>query len=181
MVSDTKEQAKALDEREEEHRTEFVEFLESCEHIENISGLDRNIDFLIGEKEVWPNHLRENDQIRTITRSSIALWQSGVKALHEARFVTDVKLHLPPAPESLRDEIDAAFDLPEGFYVHHGSTALGGLPAPEGYVTPHVLVEGDHTFLATEIAVRQAVDVYVDVYDGGEKAIKYARSDNNAE
>lgn len=156
---------------EERDERDFKAWLKGQDFITNPSFRDRGTDFCIGDRNVYPTTIRD-DELNVIARSSIAMWQSGVSSLHDGLFVTEVKVHLPPAREELRDEIDAALDLPESTGVFYGTGALGGMPAPEGVVTPHIFHKEDMTYDTAREAIQQAIDAYVEVYDEGKKAIK---------
>jgi len=156
---------------EERDKRDFLQFREQQSTITNVSSRDRSIDFRIGERDVWPDYLND-DHLNAIGRSSISTWQSGVTSRHEHLFVTEIKIHLPPARETLRGEIDDSLSLPDGFGVHYGTGALGGMPAPDGVITPHIVDTEDVTFEATKQVVEESIEVYENAYDHGRKAIK---------
>lgn len=160
--------AKAM---EEMQRREFEEWLEKQPYLTDIRSRKRSIDFKIGGYDVWPKYSEDN-HLNAINSSSVAPNHFGVETIESEKYVSEVKIHLPPAPEELQDDIDAIFDLPDNLCVFHGTTALGGLPAPDGVVTPHVLHTDNVTFDAAQTAVEQALEAYEDVYNGGEKAIQ---------
>lgn len=160
--------AEALEER---RREQLIDWLENQPHVENVRRASHCIDFKIGGYDIWPRYSND-DHLNAINSSSIANNHFGVETVENNEFVTEVKIHLPPAREELQDDIDAVFDLPDGVAVFHGTTALGGMPAPDGVVTPHVLHTEEVTYDTAQTAIGQALDVFERVYDGGAEAIK---------
>lgn len=158
----------------EEHlKQQFVEFLESKDAVQNLSVRDYTADFYLGGIDVYPDSFND-DHLNAIGRSSIAFRQHGVQATHERLFVTEINVHLPPAPERMRKEInkELAMHEVENTAVYWGTGALGGMPAPEGVVTPHIVHTDDVTFSVAQEVVERAVEVFDDVYWGGTHAIK---------
>lgn len=156
---------------EERDRRDFVAWLESRDHVENVSAREYNADFYIGGLDAHPDAF-DDDHLNAIGRSSLSMRQHAVQASHEGLFVTSMNVHLPPTPEELKDDIDATLDLPDGTGVYYGTGALGGMPAPDGVVTPHIADVEDVTFETAREAIEQAIEAYVEVYDEGEHAIK---------
>lgn len=158
----------------EEHlKQQFVEFLESEEAVQNLSVRDYTTDFYLGGIDIYPDSFND-DHLNVIGRSSVAFRQSGVQATHERLFVTEVNVHLPPAPECMRKEINEELAMHgiENIDVYWGTGALGEMPAPEGVVTPHIVHTDDVTFSVAQEVVQRAVEVFDGVYCSGEHAIK---------
>lgn len=161
---------------EERDRCDFVAALEANEHVHDVSERRKAVDFYVGDPRVYPDHF-DDDHLNVVGRSSVSTHRLG--AIPEGnRFVAELKVHLPPAPEELREPIDDALDLPDGTAVHYGTGALGGMPAPEGVVTPHVLHTENLPFGAAGAVVATVTDAYETVYDAGERAIKTQPEDH---
>lgn len=146
-------------------RDGLIEWLEDREYICDIRVRKRTVDFTIGRMEDWPRYT-EDDHVNAIRSSSVSM-----SLIVEDGMFSEAKIHLPPAPEGLKDDIEASLDLPDGFGVHYGTGALGGIPAPDGIVTPHVLLADEVDADGIREAVSEVLQVYVDVYDEGEKVI----------
>lgn len=153
-----------------EQKAALEEYLEAHEHVTNVRGRERNLDFRIGVG-VWPRALRD-DHLNTIASSSISLYNFSVSEQKEGRFVDDVVIHLPPAREELQADVEDGFELDDPFVIHFGTRALGGVPAPDGVITPHVQITESVTLREVRTVVEQALEVYETVYETGERAIK---------
>jgi len=151
----------------------FHETLHETDDVTGISELSGLVDFYIGSRDVYPERF-EDDHLDVTGRSSVS-WSltGGLQAQNERRFVGEVNIHLPPTHEKRRDDIDSHLDLPANLDVYYGTGALGGMPAPDGVITPHIHDEGDYvTYETVETAIEQAIDVYKTVYESGKHAIK---------
>lgn len=158
----------------EEHlKARFEKFLIENQALDNVSVRDRHADFYIGGIDVYPDRFND-DHMNVIGRSSVAFHQHGVQATAERRFVTEVNVHLPPAPEGLKQRIKTVLDTNsiDGIGVYWGSGALGGMPAPDGTVTPHIVHTEDVTFETCREAIERAVRAYEHVYENGAHALK---------
>lgn len=158
----------------EEHlKRQFKHWVEGHDTLQNESVRDRHADFYIGGMDVYPDRFND-DHMNVIGRSSVAFHQHGVQASAERRFVTEVNVHLPPAPEGLKNRIALFFDVDsiENIAVYWGSGALGGMPAPDGTVTPHVVHTDAVTFDTCRTAIERAVRAYHRAYESGAHALK---------
>lgn len=158
------------DVRKEEDREQFIEQLEEMDHIESVRPYGSGIDFRIGAFEIWPDSF-DDDQLRVISSSSIATMTAAVSDYKEFKFVSEANIHLPPAPEELKPDIKDALDVGENLHVYFGTGALGGIPAPDGVITPHIRSSDSVTYDTVMDAVFQAQTAYITIYDGGENAI----------
>lgn len=146
-------------------RDSLHDWLEDHENTDDVRARDRVVDFTIGDMhDDWPGL---DDDLNAIRSSSVSV---GFVLTEEERF-SEVKIHLPPARESLREEVHGALDLGEKFGVHYGSGRFGGTPAPDGVITPHIIGVEDATSSEVKEVAEQALEVYEEVYDEGEKAI----------
>lgn len=160
-----------LNAREERDRRDFVEWLEDREHITDVRTRRQAIDFRVGDVDDYPDPF-DDDHLNAISGSAVSTHVWGVDKRWNGIRVNELKVHLPAAPEHLRDDVDDALDLPDGTGVHYGTGALGGMPAPDGVITPHVLHTESLTFDTARAAVDVVADVYADVYDAGDRAIQ---------
>jgi len=151
----------------QQDRNELFEWIQEQENTSSADLYDRSIDFTVGEMEIWPDRW-DDDHLNVIRPSSISL----TLALQEENPFDDIKIHLPPAEEKLREEIKEHADLPQQFGIHYGTGALGGMPAPEGVITPHVISGGDASLDELKRVVETVLQIYQDVYDNGSKAIQ---------
>ena len=147
-------------------RDELASWLKKKRVTTDVRKRDRTIDFTIGELDDWPSYV--DDELNAIRSSSIAV---GFLVQNELSF-REAKVHLPPAPDQLQDEIDNQIDLPDGVNIFHGSGALGGIPAPDGVITPHIVTTDPIGLETVKNVVGQALSVYKDVYNDGELAIQ---------
>lgn len=161
-----------LNAREERDRRDFVAWLEAHEHVTDVRPRHHAIDFHVGDQlDDYPDHF-DDDHLNVISGSAVATRVWGVDKRWAGIRVNELKVHLPAAPEHLRDAVDDALDLPDGTAVHYGTGALGGMPAPDGVITPHVLHTEALPYDTARAAVDTCADVYADVYDAGARAIK---------
>lgn len=156
---------------EEYERVKLEDFLEEKDGLKNISTSEKWADFYLGGMDVYPDSFND-DHLNVIGRSSVAFHQHAVQPRHEKKFVTEVNIHLPATREEKRDEIKNSLNLPEGMGIHFGTGTLGGMPAPEGVITPHIYSTEDITFKKVREAIEETIGVYEKVYNGGEEAIK---------
>lgn len=163
--------------RRQEQAEEFLEWLESKEHLSDVrarrnshNDTIRAVDFLIGTFDVWPEYMND-DHLNAIGPSSVST-SSAVPDIEQERFLDEAKIHLPPTYENLEDDVRRIIDLPDYFGMYLGTGALGGLPAPNGVITPHIVATRSVEFSEVQEVVEKCLDVYREVYDGGEKAIQ---------
>ena len=149
-------------------RDTLFEWLETHDHLDDIRRRDDGIGFTIGAVDKWPEYTNE-DHITAIRPSSISL---GRDPDNTAPFEA-VKLHLPPAHETLHDPIDDHLELPDDVTVHYGTEILGGIAsAGDGVITPHIVAEEPLTINPTKATVQTAIDVYLDVYRAGKEILR---------
>ena len=155
---------------EELQTRRFVDFLEDEECVTEVDTRKRTTDFLIGDRDVYPDPFKD-DHIKSISKSSVRYAQHGVRSRDRQRFVTDVNVHLPPAPEELEEEIEEFLSLEDydNLDVYHGT---GGISTTDGVMLPHLVGTGDMTFEELQSGVKQFIDTYKEIYDNGERAIK---------
>jgi hypothetical protein len=158
----------------EEHlKARFTTWLHDHDTIQNVSVRDKCSDFYVGGRDSYPDRFND-DHLNVVGRSSVAFRQYAVQASAERRFVTEVNVHLPPAPEGLKDRINTILAVEDlnGVAAYWGTGALGGMPAPDGVVTPHVVDTDDITFAVAREAISRAAKAYEHAYEGGAHTIK---------
>lgn len=159
---------------EDWHREQLREYLEEEEDVITGTNIaDRFTDFYVGDVLVYPERF-DDDHMNVVGRSSLAFRTAYLDKRDERKFVSEMNVHLPPAREHLKAEINDVLEVEdfEDVVVYWGSGALGGIPAPDGVITPHV-VHTDNLTIPTVIQVlERVVEAYKTVYDNGEKAIK---------
>jgi hypothetical protein len=130
-------------------------------------------DFTIGNKD--EDYPPVRNDLRVISRSSFSNKASSLKDVDNLRFVDEVRLHLPAAPEKLQESIDSILSLGsfEMFAVYYGSERLGGISAPEGVITPHVVLKSNYccSFGVLKLIISRCLEVYTKAYQDGELAI----------
>ncbi|WP_153952925.1 hypothetical protein [Halosegnis longus] len=138
--------------------------------IESVSKRRKTTDFRIGDIDVWPDY-GNDDHINAITNSSISGNESALSKHEESRYVSEISIHLPPAPEEFEAAIEEELYVPEHIMVHHNTGALGGTPSADGIVTPHILTTDSITYQKAGDVVQAAVECYENVYENGDVAI----------
>lgn len=172
MTDITKEQYQKLSKKREQQIEEVVEWLEDRDNVKFDSLRRGTVDFTIGDiLDDWPDHF-DDDHLNAIHRSSVEIASSSREQLKQELFVTSMAMHLPPTHERYKSDIRDKLDLDEQLAVHFGSRALGGMPAPDGVITPHVHVLDATTVESAHDAMKAAVDIFEDVYDEGSEVIK---------
>jgi hypothetical protein len=159
----------------EKQRRDFHEWLLENSAIDCFESQLREdySDFTIGDtQEDYPPV--QND-LRVISRSSISNTASGLEDLENCRFVSKARLHLPAAPEELKEDIDSVLSLEsfDQFVVYYGSGRLGGMDAPDGVITPHIVLGSNSacSFSLLKLIISRCIEVYEDVYNNGELAL----------
>lgn len=159
----------------EKQRRDFHEWLLETPQIDCFESQLREdyTDFTIGDRqEDYPPV--END-LRVISRSSISNTTSTLDDLENSRFVNKARLHLPAAPEELQEEIDSILSLDsfDQFIVYYGSGRLGGMDAPDGVITPHIVLGSNSScsFSLLKLVISRCVEVYENVYGDGDRSI----------
>lgn len=159
---------------------QLTEWLEGRENVTNVRQWNDNVDFTIGAYlEDWPEY-GNDDHLRAIRGSSVetAYGPAWSDRWEHEKFVIGGNAHLPPTDEYRQDVIEDRVDLPEGFFMHFGTTdelaGFGGVnPAPDGVITPHIHVVDDVTFEAVRSVIEQAIEVFEgSVYNEGDNVLK---------
>jgi hypothetical protein len=148
-------------------------WLESNDTLDYVSVRKNNADFFIGDKDEYPDTFND-DHLKMISRSSVGYGHVfSVSDRGEKNFVNEINLHLPAAPEEIKSDIDERLGLDsfEEVAVYYGSGALGGMPAPEGLVTPHVVNTENIDFGLTKFLINRCINTYIEVYNEGQIAI----------
>lgn len=160
-----------LDGIREEQAETFVEWLENVEYVDGVRSRNRGIDFTVGSIEIWPDSF-DDDHLNSIRSSSVSMHNFTVEGMNGGQFINEAVIHLPPAREELEEDIESELDLGDRFAIHYGTRALGGMPAPNGVVTPHIQTTDAVRFDELQDVVKQVLNVYVEVYQEGAEAIK---------
>ena len=176
MTHSDEEKALAEEMREKEQQAydKFVEWLESKEHVGGVSENRYTIDFPIGDiLEDWPSNMNDGE-IRAVHNSSVSKSSSAVRDLMEGNFFSEAVIHLPPAEESLKQDIVDAMALEDDddFGIHFGSRALGGISAPDGVITPHIHMTEPAGLTPVQLTTSKAISTFEDVYQCGALALK---------
>lgn len=168
----TKQERRNARDEMDSQQEEFVEWLENQEHIGNVSDRMMALDFTIGSRfEDWPSSL-DDDELSVIANSSVQKTRSNVRQIMDHKFFKQPVVHLPPIQEEQADEIEEMMNVEEPFFLHFGSRALGGIPAPDGVITPHVQSNDPVTLNMLKLVVSQALDVWIEVYECGDNVVK---------
>ena len=117
----------------DKHALKF--FLGESKTFKHISEFNQTVDFTVGNRDLWPTN--KNEHLNTICGSSIEFDPYPI----EDTTVKSVRIHLPPTKESLKPEIDNTIIECEAISKYYGTGALGGIPAPEGVIMPHITSE----------------------------------------
>lgn len=160
---------------------DLSEWLEQHENITLVRHVDDNtVDFTIGDfEDDWPSRMEGFPVIRgsSITTSYGPAWADD-ESWENHRFVDEGTIHLPPTHEFRRDVIEERLEsLGEQFFVHFGTTnqmaGFGAInDAPDGVVTPHLMVAKDCTFKDVRVAVETCLALYEsNVYDEGDNVL----------
>lgn len=151
----------------QQNRDELFEWLASHPHTSDVRKFSdgTTIDFTIGDMFEWPEYGKD-DHINAVRSSSINL---GGLSLPRGDEISEVKIHLPPASDDLKDAVEAAIDVPESFHLFHGTMYLGVVgPPPDGLITPHLI--GKNTDYETvRTLIEQCLECYAEVYEEGAK------------
>lgn len=174
-------------------RDELVDYIHGKNTLNNIRTYSKSIDFTVGDIDVWPERTNEK-QLNVVRPSSITLQRTtGETEIKEAveedviskataeklkqkdeSLFDEIKIHLPPTEESRKKSLVEVLELPNGIGVFFGSTGLGGMPAPEGVITPHIIDE-DNTSKIDVDSMKTLIDsiitAYSDVYNDGENVL----------
>lgn len=132
------------------------------------------VDFTIGDPDLWPGY--SGDGINAVRSSSVSFGglrphANGKAQKHMPR--TGGGIHLPPTHEERYDDIEAGFEMPDGIVIVNGTFQLGSLlPPPDGVATPHIIITEEVDVEVVIDVLVQALDVYDEMYEGGEHAIK---------
>ena len=176
----------------QQDRSELVDYLQEADEITNIRTYSKSVDFTVGEMGEWPD--RRNDEHLDVVRpSSVSLQEihtdaeiesaveDGMMSRETAEKVKqksvfeEMKIHLPPGPEEHRGNINETLELPDGVGVHFATGALGGMPAPDGVVTPHIVEKrGSNGVDIDEMKtlIDGIITVYNDIYNNRENIIQ---------
>jgi len=149
----------------EKDRDVLKDFLEESKTFKHISEFNQTVDFTVGSRDLWPSN--KDEHLNTICGSSIEFDPYPI----EDTTVKSVRLHLPPTKESLKSEIDSAIIDCEAISKYYGTGALGGIPAPEGVIMPHITSE-EISFNTVVKQLKRIETLYKYTYQGGDEILK---------
>lgn len=150
----------------EKDRDALKGFLEESKTFKHISEFNQTIDFTVGNRDLWPRSSND-EHLNTICGSSIEFDPYPI----EDTTVKSLRLHLPPTKESLKSEIDNTIIECEAISKYYGTGALGGIPAPEGVIMPHITSE-EISFNSVIKQLKNIENLYKYTYQDGEEILK---------